>query len=223
MKIAVDGPSASGKSTVAKLLSQRLGIPYLETGLLYRLFGYVAFKEKVKPEKSLKLFEEDFRVVFDVGKTEVYWKGKKLAEELKGEEVGKYASLLGEIPAFRERMIEFFRRLVGDSQVVAEGRDVGTHIFPEAPLKFFITASAEERARRRYLELKSKGLEVSYEEILRAIQERDLRDARRPVYPFKPAEDALIIDTTNKTVEETLELILSIVKERGGGSKNPSR
>ncbi|WP_448588400.1 (d)CMP kinase [Thermocrinis sp.] len=213
MKIAIDGPSASGKSTIAKLLSQRLDLPYLETGLIYRMFGYVAFSEKIPLEKVLDLFEEDFLVIFEVGKTDVYWKGKRLLEELKGEDVGRYASILGEIPALRQRVIKFLREIVGDSQVVAEGRDVGTHIFPEAPFKFFITASPEERARRRYLELRSKGLEVSYEEVLKAIEERDLRDTNRPLYPFKPAEDAHIIDTTNITVEQALEKVLSILKE----------
>jgi cytidylate kinase len=214
MKIAIDGPSASGKSTIAKLLSQRLGIPYLETGLLYRLFGYIAYKRGTTELPLEELFKEDFKVVLDVGKTEVYWRGKRLSEELTGEEVGRYASLLGELPAFRERMIKFFRELVGFSQVVGEGRDVGTHIFPHADYKFFITASPEERARRRYLELKGKGVDVSYEDILKAIQERDHRDANRPLYPFKPAEDAHIIDTTNRTVDEVLEYILSIIKEK---------
>jgi len=214
MKIAIDGPSASGKSTIAKLLSQRLGIPYLETGLLYRLFGYIAYKRGTTELPLEELFKEDFKVVLDVGKTEVYWRGKRLSEELTGEEVGRYASLLGELPAFRERMIKFFRELVGFSQMVGEGRDVGTHIFPQADYKFFITASPEERARRRYLELKGKGMDVSYEDILKAIQERDHRDANRPLYPFKPAEDAHIIDTTNKTVDEVLEYILSIIKEK---------
>jgi len=214
MKIAIDGPSASGKSTIAKLLSQRLGIPYLETGLLYRLFGYIAYKRGTTELPLEELFKEDFKVVLDVGKTEVYWRGKRLSEELRGEEVGRYASLLGEVPAFRERMIKFFRELVGFSQMVGEGRDVGTHIFPQADYKFFITASPAERARRRYLELKGKGTDVSYEDILKAIQERDHRDANRPLYPFKPAEDAHIIDTTNKTVDEVLEYILSIIKEK---------
>ena len=214
MKIAIDGPSASGKSTIARLLSQKLGIPYLETGLLYRFFGYIAFIKGTTELPPDELFKEDFKVVIDVGKTEVYWKGKKLSEELRGEDVGRYASLLGEVPAFRERMIEFFRELVGSSQVVGEGRDVGTHIFPQADYKFFITASPQERARRRYLELKEKGMDVSYEDILKAIQERDHRDANRPLYPFKPAKDALIIDTTNKTVEEVLEYILSIIREK---------
>jgi len=148
------------------------------------------------------------------GKRKCIGRAKRLSEELRGEEVGRYASLLGEVPAFRERMIKFFRELVGSSQVVGEGRDVGTHIFPQADYKFFITASPEERARRRYLELKEKGIDVSYEDILKAIQERDYRDANRPLYPFKPAEDALMIDTTNKTVEEVLEYILSIIKEK---------
>jgi len=214
MKIAIDGPSASGKSTIAKLLSQMLGIPYLETGLIYRLFGYIAYKRGTTELPLDELFKEDFKVVFDVGKTEVYWRGKRLSEELRGEEVGRYASFLGEVPAFRERIIKFFRELVGSSQVVGEGRDVGTHIFPHADYKFFITASPEERARRRYLELKEKGMDVSYEDILKAIQERDHRDANRPLYPFKPAEDAHIIDTTNKTVEEVLEYMLSIIKEK---------
>ncbi len=214
MKIAIDGPSASGKSTIAKLLSQMLGIPYLETGLIYRLFGYIAYKRGTTELPLDELFKEDFKVVFDVGKTEVYWRGKRLSEELRGEEVGRYASFLGEVPAFRVRFIKIFRELVGSSQVVGEGRDVGTHIFPHADYKFFITASPEERARRRYLELKEKGMDVSYEDILKAIQERDHRDANRPLYPFKPAEDAHIIDTTNKTVEEVLEYMLSIIKEK---------
>jgi cytidylate kinase len=185
MKIAIDGPSASGKSTIARLLSQRLGIPYLETGLLYRFFGYLAYKRGTTELLPDELFKEDFKVVIDVGKTEVYWKGKRLSEELRGEEVGRYASLLGEVPAFRERMIKFFRELVGSSQVVGEGRDVGTHIFPQADYKFFITASPEERARRRYLELKEKGVAVSYEDILKSNPRKGLQGCQPPAIPFQ--------------------------------------
>lgn len=214
MKITIDGPSASGKSTIAKKLSLVLGIPYLETGLVYRTFGYLLKVKNFPLERWELLFEESLQVVPEVGRTIVIVEGKVVdEEELKTEEVAKYASLLGAIPEFRERINSFFRSIINDRQVIVEGRDGGTHIVPEAPLKFFITASPEERARRRYEQLKALGKEVSYEEILKQILERDKRDAERPKYPFKPAEDAIIIDTTGKTPEEVLEYILNEIKK----------
>ncbi|NPB07527.1 MAG: (d)CMP kinase [Aquificae bacterium] len=213
MKIAVDGPSASGKSTLAKKISLHLGIPYLETGLLYRTFAYISLKEGTTslPE----LFSREPQVILSVGKTLVKVGGEQVKEEmLRSEEVGKRASELGAIPEFRERINAFFRKLIGDRQVVVEGRDAGTHIIPEAPVKLFITASPEERARRRYQQLLSMGIKTTYEEVLRQITERDRRDAERPLYPFRPAPDAVIIDTTGKSPEEVLREALRIINER---------
>ncbi len=214
MKVAIDGPAGSGKSTVARELSKRLGIPYLNTGLVYRAFAYACLKESLKGEEVLKLFEKPPEVITDIGETKVFYKGQEISGLLGSEEVGKVASQIASLPAFRERINSFFRALVGDSQVVAEGRDAGTHIFPDAPIKIFLTASPEERARRRYEQLKAQGLSVSYEEILRAVIERDERDKNRPQYPFKPAEDAIVIDATDLSVEDVVQKVLSLIKER---------
>ncbi|WP_461829273.1 (d)CMP kinase [Aquifex sp.] len=214
MKIAIDGPSASGKSTIAKELSFALKIPYLETGLVYRTFGYLLKIRSIPLDKWELLFEEPLQVIPEVGGTVVIVENRTInEEELKTEEVGRFASQLGAIPEFRERINAFFRSIINEKQIIVEGRDAGTHIIPEAPLKFFITASPEERARRRYEQLKALGKEVSYEEILKQILERDKRDMERPKYPFRPAEDAIIIDTTDKTPQEVLEYILNVVKK----------
>jgi cytidylate kinase len=213
MKIAIDGPAGSGKSTIAKILSKELNLPYLDTGKVYRAFAYIAKEEGIdmtNTKQVLSLFDKAPVVHISVAKTEVSIGGKCLDVELKGEDTGRYASMMGSIPEFRERMVKFFRKLVGDAQVVAEGRDVGTHIFPDAPIKLFITASLEERARRRFLELSG----VSFQEVLKALAERDKRDMERPIYPFKPAEDAIIVDTTGKSVEQAIEEVLRIIKGR---------
>jgi cytidylate kinase len=213
MKIAIDGPAGSGKSTIAKILSKELNLPYLDTGKVYRAFAYIAKEEGIdmtNTKQVLSLFDKAPVVHISVAKTEVSIGGKCLDVELKGEDTGRYASMMGSIPEFRERMVKFFRKLVGDAQVVAEGRDVGTHIFPDAPIKLFITASLEERARRRFLELSG----VSFQEVLKALAERDKRDMERPIYPFKPAEDAIIVDTTGKSVEQAVEEVLRIIKGR---------
>ncbi len=213
MKIAIDGPSASGKSTIAKRLSVVLNIPYLETGLVYRTFGYILRLQKIPLEKWKLVFKEPLQVIPRVGRTVLVVKDKEINEDmLRTEDVGKLASQLGAIPEFRERINAFFKSIINEKQIIVEGRDAGTHIIPEAPLKFFITASPEERARRRYEQLKAFGKDVSYEEILKQILERDKRDMERAKYPFKPAEDAIIIDTTDKTPEEVLEYILNVVK-----------
>jgi len=213
MKIAIDGPAGSGKSTIAKILSKELNLPYLDTGKVYRAFAYIAKEEGIdmtNTKQVLSLFDKAPVVHISVVKTEVSIGGKCLDVELKGEDTGRYASMMGSIPEFRERMVKFFRKLVGDAQVVAEGRDVGTHIFPDAPIKLFITASLEERARRRFLELSG----VSFQEVLKALAERDKRDMERPIYPFKPAEDAIIVDTTGKSIEQAVEEVLRIIKGR---------
>ncbi|MFN3814350.1 MAG: (d)CMP kinase [Aquificaceae bacterium] len=216
MKIAIDGPSGSGKSTVAKRISQLLSIPYLDTGSVYRAFAYVAKVKNIDTSKVcdvLKLFENNIEVKLYLSRMEIFYMERKLERELKDEEIGRGASLIASVPEFRERMVEFFRKLVGDGQVVAEGRDVGTHIFPDAPIKLFITASLEERAKRRHKELLSMGENVSYETVFRALEERDKRDVERPVYPFKPATDAILIDTTDMSVDRVVEMALSMIKK----------
>ncbi|NPB06824.1 MAG: (d)CMP kinase [Aquificae bacterium] len=209
--VTIDGPSASGKSTVARLVSERLGLPLLETGLVYRAFAYASLKTGITdPEELFKL---PLKVELKVGRTVVLLNGRELPEEeLKSELVGKRASELAALPEFRERINALFRSLLRGRPAVVEGRDAGTHVVPEAPFKFFVTASTEERAKRRYLQLKEMGKEVSYEEVLKAIKERDERDAKRPKYPFRPAPDAVVLDTTDRTPEEVADFIVSRVR-----------
>ena len=216
MKITVDGPAGSGKSYIAKGISRKLRIPYLETGLAYRAVGYALIKrgedlrsinwEKIKP------ILDELRIVPRIGETKVFLGGEEVSEDLlRSEEVGKAASVVGTVPRFREFINELFRKLVGKGQAVVEGRDAGTHIFPDADIKLFVTASPEERALRRWKQLREKGMDVNLEEILESILERDRRDMERENYPFRPAEDAVVIDTTGMGPEESLQRILHLV------------
>ncbi len=218
MKITIDGPSASGKSTVAKGVSRELNIPYLETGLAYRAVGYylslhVPSVSDVSWE-DIKAAVDRLEMVPSVGETIVLMDGNRVEDKLRSEEVGRFASIVGTFPRFREYINAYFRRMLGDDQAVIEGRDAGTHIFPDAPLKVFITADPEVRARRRYEQLKGLGFEVDYEDILADIVERDKRDMNREKYPLRPAEDAVIIDTSHLTPQEIIERIISMAKER---------
>jgi len=217
MKIAVDGPAGSGKSTVAKRLSKRLNIPYLETGLAYRAAGYLALKKFGSLDtltwKKLKPLLNGIEIIPAVGRTEVKVEGRYLDEELRNEEVGKAASVVGTIPEFREYINGVFRRVIGNGQAVVEGRDAGTNIVPDADLKIFITASPEERAKRRYLQLKEMGVEADFNEILKRIEERDRRDREREKYPFEAAPDAVVVNTTGKGIEEVMEEVLELVEK----------
>ena len=220
MRIAIDGPAGSGKSTVAKEISKRLKIPYLESGLAYRAFAHLLIEKRGKVSS---VSWEDLEGLFElieinpmVGFTEVRVEGRRV-EDLVSEEVGRVASLIGEVPEFRERINEVFRKVIGKGEVVVEGRDAGTHIIPDADFKFFLTASPEERARRRVEQLKARGVQVDYESVLKEIIERDKRDMERKRYPFRPAKDAILIDTSGKSVEEVIGEILSIV----GHGKGP--
>jgi cytidylate kinase len=219
MKIAIDGPAGSGKSTVAREVSLRLGLPFLESGLAYRAFGYLILKRKGKVEKVLWRDLEPLlglvEIVPRLGVTEVVVEGRKIDHLIATEEVGRMASLVGSVPEFREEINRYFRRVIGDSQVVVEGRDAGTHIIPEADLKVFLTASPEERARRRINQLRRMGISADYREVLRDIMERDRRDMERERYPFRPAPDAIIIDTTGKGVEEVVKEVMDLASRLG--------
>ncbi|RLJ71374.1 cytidylate kinase [Hydrogenivirga caldilitoris] len=218
MKITIDGPAGSGKSTVARELSVRLNLPYLETGTAYRAAGYLLLRGKGEnfslSWEDLKSLLTELEIIPMVGETVVKVGGKRLEGELRDERVGKMASLVGTVKEFREYINELFRSVIGERQAVVEGRDAGTNIFPDAELKLFITATPEERARRRYEQLKKLGKTANYDEILTEIIERDKRDMEREIAPLKPAPDAVIIDTTGRSVEEVLSQILELIKEK---------
>ena len=215
MKIAIDGPAGSGKSTVARLLAEYLNIPLLETGKVYRAVGYCLLREGVDPQKAseeglLKALEK-LQVSLNPQGTEVKLKGERLEAELREEEVGRYASIIARIKPFREAINRMFREVSGDN-VVAEGRDAGTAIFPDADVKIYLTASPRERAIRRLRQLGEEESPYNVERLTRLIEERDKRDMEREANPLKPAEDAVILDTTGKGLEEVFEEVKKIVR-----------
>ena len=212
--IAIDGPSASGKGTLALNIATELGWLILDSGAIYRLIGLLAdrFGLLHQEEKLIaKLQEVDFR--FDQGNC--YIDDEDVTEKIRTEEVGKLASIIASFPSLREAVLELqrgFRRLPG---LVADGRDMGTVVFPSADLKIFLEASAQARAERRYNELKNKGFDVTLPLLLEQILERDKRDSERSVAPLIPADDSILIDTSDLSVAAVTKLVLGFVNEKG--------
>ena len=218
--IAIDGPSGSGKGTVAGLLSKRLGWNLLDSGALYRLLAYAAGNHGVDltNEELLKALAAHLDVQFiaasDGQPQRIILEGDDVSDVIRNETVGANASKVASLPAVRDALLQRQRAFQESPGLVADGRDMGTIVFPDAPLKIFLTASAEERARRRYLQLKAKGDDVSLSSLLDEIRARDERDTQRAVAPLKPAPDAIQLDSTELSIEQVLERIMSEVALR---------
>ena len=218
--IAIDGPSGTGKGTIADLLARRLGWSCLDSGALYRVTGQACLIEGVGWDDPAAVTEvaRNLEVSFTAGpdgEVLVAYKGVDVSREIRTEEGGRGASTVAAIPSVREALLarqREFRRAPG---LVADGRDMGTVVFPRAPLKFFLTASAEERAERRYNQLIAKGESVSLARLLQDIEERDQRDSSREVSPLMPAEDAIVIDSTATSIEDVFAQVMQAVRERG--------
>ena len=218
--ITIDGPSGSGKGTIAGLLAKQLGWNLLDSGALYRLLAFAARNHGVDltNEEALKLLAAHLDVQFIAAAAgqgqKIILEGEEVTDAIRNEYVGAGASQVASLPAVREALLQrqrAFREMPG---LVADGRDMGTVVFPDAPLKIFLTASAEERAQRRYLQLKAKGDDVNIASLLDEIQARDERDTQRAVAPLKPAVDAIQLDSTELSIEQVLERILSEVALR---------
>lgn len=218
--ITIDGPSGSGKGTIAGLLAKQLGWNLLDSGALYRLLAFAARNHGVDltNEEALKLLAAHLDVQFIAAEAgqgqKIILEGEEVTDAIRNEYVGAGASQVASLPAVREALLQrqrAFREMPG---LVADGRDMGTVVFPEAPLKVFLTASAEERAQRRYLQLKAKGDDVNLASLLEEIRARDERDTQRAVAPLKPAVDAIQLDSTELSIEQVMERILSEVALR---------
>ena len=217
--ITIDGPSGSGKGTVAGLLAMRLQWHLLDSGALYRVLALAADKHKVplENEAALEVLAVGLDVQFildEEGNQRIILENVDVTDTIRNETVGAYASQIAALPAVRSGLLRRqhdFREAPG---LIADGRDMGTVVFADAPLKVFLTATAEERARRRYLQLKDKGEAVTLTSLLEEIRARDERDTSRAIAPLKPADDAIILDSTTMTIEQVLERILSEVAVR---------
>ena len=218
--VAIDGPSGSGKGTIAGLLAQKLGWNLLDSGALYRLLAFAARNHGVDltNEEAMKVLAAHLDVQFLAGAQgqgqRIILEGEEVTDAIRNEGIGAGASQVASLPAVREALLQRQRAFQEMPGLVADGRDMGTVVFPDAPLKIFLTASAEERARRRYLQLKAKGDDVNLASLLDEIRARDERDTQRTVAPLKPAVDAIQLDSTELSIEQVMERILSEVANR---------
>lgn len=221
--IAIDGPAGAGKSTVAKAIAQALNYTYVDTGAMYRALALAVLEAGIRLDDAEAVTELAQRVRIELEPTpngnRVLLDGADVTEKIRTPEVGAAASPVAAHAGVRQRLVEKQRAMARRGGIVMDGRDIGTVVLPNADVKLFLTASAAERARRRWLELQAAGHTQSLEEIQRSIEERDRRDASRAVSPLRKADDAIEIDTTKKSLEDVVRLVLDIVrKERNACS-----
>ena len=218
--IAIDGFSSTGKSSISKVIADTLGLIHIDTGAMYRaitLFGLRNFKNEKQEIDLSKLLQNLNEISLEFrensGKLEIYLNGENVSKEIRTTEVSDNVSLIAKHPEVRARLVVLQRDIAEKQGVIMDGRDIGTVVLPDADYKFFLTASADERARRRFLELQSLGIEATIEEVKQNLIERDRIDSEREISPLKQAEDAILIDNTNLNKEETIDLILSYIKK----------
>ena len=214
--IAIDGPSGAGKSTAARILAERLGYIYIDTGAMYRAIGWKAKREGLDPADETKLADLCGRTVVAIKKDNndprFFVDGIDVTGEIRTPEMGMMASAVSKSPAVRARLLTLQRELGRGGGVVMDGRDIGTVIFPDADVKFYLDASGGERGKRRYLELKAKGMDVDCAQITKEIEERDRQDSSRVLAPLKKADDALLIDSSAMSINDVLDRMLSAIE-----------
>jgi cytidylate kinase len=228
ISIAIDGPSGAGKSSLAKNVAKKLGFIYLDTGALYRAVGLFVCEKNIAGDnvkaiedciERAKSGEEEMSVTFahdtQSGEQKIFLNMRDVSKAIRENNISKYASDVSKIPKVRDFLFDKQRNFANQNNVVMDGRDIGTAILPDADVKIFLTASAENRARRRYDELVSKGQkDIKYEQVLQEMKERDAQDSGRDIVPLRPAEDAVMLDNSGLQEAETLEKALNIIKEK---------
>lgn len=214
--VTIDGVAASGKSTTAKLVAESLGFNYLDTGAMYRAAALAAKKSNANPEDEPAVFsaveKSNLSVEYSSAEMKIFILGEEVSGELRTDEVSELTSIISKFPSVRELMVKLQRELVKNGNFVVEGRDIGTVVFPNAQLKFFLTASAEVRARRRYKEMGPDQNTRTIEEVENEMKKRDLRDSTRAISPLKKAGDAVELDTTEMTIDEQVKHLTRVIQ-----------
>lgn len=215
INIAIDGPAGAGKSTIAKMVSAKLGYIYVDTGALYRTAALYITENNIPDEEIGKSLENaDISLKFIDGAQRVFLGGRDVSELIRTPEISMAASRTSAVPVVRAHLFETQKKIARENNVIMDGRDIGTVVLPDAEVKIFLTASAEERANRRYKELAEKPDCPPYEDILRDIIQRDYQDMHRETAPLRQADDAVLVDTTNLNLEQSAEEIVKIITER---------
>ena len=221
VNIAIDGPSGAGKSSAAKALAKKLGYLYIDTGALYRAIGLFCIRENVADMKDVSLVvpqleKIDVSLRFVEGEQRVYLNGEDVSGVIRTQPVAQAASDVSAHPPVRAFLLDLQRKMAAENNVLMDGRDIGTVILPNADVKFFLTADAAARAKRRTLELQAKGIAADYETVLREIEQRDANDSSRAAAPLKAADDAVLVDNSQMDQDQTVEYMCQIIEEKIG-------
>lgn len=224
ISVAIDGPAGAGKSTIAKNVAKSLGFVYVDTGALYRTIAFYFFQNHIDidddKQVSEKINDIKLKIKIEDGSQKVELFGKDVSELIRSSEISMMASKIAAMDKVREFLLDFQRKSAEENDVVMDGRDIGTVVLPNADVKIFLTASCEERAKRRYKEFHLKNIKTTYEDVLKQVKERDKNDTERKIAPLKKADDAVIVDSSDMSVQEVTEFIVDMIEER---SKNENK
>lgn len=218
ISVAIDGPSGAGKSTVARAAAAKLGYVYVDTGAMYRAIGLAVCRRGISGDDIAGIVATlptvELAIRYQDGEQHILLCGEDVSEAIRTPEIAKYASQVSAVPEVRAFLLETQRNMAKNGNILMDGRDIGTVILPDAPVKIFLTASDEARAQRRYLELCEKGQQVTFDQVLQDIRQRDLQDSTRAVAPLRQADDAVLLDTSDISLEQSIEAVLRIIRER---------
>ena len=210
IRIAIDGPGGAGKSTIAKLVGDKLGLEYIDTGAMYRAVGLKLNRKGIKPDDLISISNVLEETTIDFVNGKIILDGDDVSDIIRTQEISKFASIYSQIPEVRSKLVDIQRRIAAGKSVIMDGRDIGTNVLTDAELKVFLTADSMVRARRRYEELRSKGVKANLDDIHEEIKDRDYQDMNRKLNPLVQAEDAIRLDTSDMTIDEVVNTIVAM-------------
>ena len=210
IRIAIDGPGGAGKSTIAKLVGDKLGLEYIDTGAMYRAVGLKLNRKGIKPDDLISISNILDETTIDFVNGKIILDGDDVSDIIRTQEISKFASIYSQIPEVRSKLVDIQRRIAAGKSVIMDGRDIGTNVLTDAELKIFLTADSMVRARRRYDEFRSKGIKANLDDIHEEIKDRDYHDMNRKLNPLVQAEDAIRLDTSDMTIDEVVNTIVAM-------------